>query len=79
LGGWQLLLQSKNAAPIVTFTSLTPNQPSNPVYLDLMEANNPTEDPAYRDVRTELRARLEAWMQATRGRFPSGVLPQLNG
>ena len=45
------------------------------LYLDPMEACNRADDAAYADVRADLRAKLDAWMQETQDPFLTGRLP----
>ena len=49
------------------------------LYLDPWEACNRADDPAYAEVKADLSARLDRWMEETGDPFPSGIFPPRPG
>jgi arylsulfatase A-like enzyme len=46
------------------------------LYLEPMEACNRADDPDYAEIKSEVSAQLDAWMEHTKDPFPGGVFPE---
>jgi arylsulfatase A-like enzyme len=73
---WQSMVRQRGGLSERHLQMFAPARPVIELYdleKDPDEFNNVAEDPAYRDVRRELAARLSRWMQETYDYLPPGV------